>query len=161
MTAGCHSLELEPENNKKEIRTIYPPGSNHTQCYNMPSGHRFAFKISTELPHLNMVMNTKVVASVLEEHYHYMYLYEEFLTEKIRRMEFANTKRIQMHLAKSIKDNCRRILTFIAILGVIGKVIGYKTLVLIIFAINLVQPTQAKKPTTIQSLHNTLLYIRV
>jgi hypothetical protein len=74
MTAGCHPLESEPEDNIKEIRTIYPPGSNHAQCYNMPSGHRFAFKISTELPNLNMVMNTKVVASVLEEHYHYMYL---------------------------------------------------------------------------------------
>jgi hypothetical protein len=107
-----------------------------------------------------MVMDTKLVASVLEEHYHYMYLYEEFLMEKIRRMEFANTKRIQMHLAKSIKENCGRILTFLAILGVIGKVIGYKTLVLILFAINLVQPTQAMKPTTIQSLHNTLLYIK-
>jgi len=75
-------------------------------------------------------------------------------------MEFANTKRIQMHLAKSIKENCGRILTFLAILGVIGKMIGSKTLVLILFAINLVQPTQARKPTTIQSLHNTLLYIR-
>jgi len=75
-------------------------------------------------------------------------------------MEFANTKQIQMHLEKSIKENCGRILTFLAILGVIGKVIGYKTLVLILFAINLVQPTQAMKPTTIQSLHNTLLYIR-
>jgi hypothetical protein len=93
-----------------------------------------------------MVMNTKVVASVLEEHYHYMYLYEEFLIKKIRQMEFANTKRIQMHLAKSIKDKL-----------VIGKLISYK---LIIFAINLIQPTQAKKLTTIQSLHNTLLYIR-
>jgi hypothetical protein len=112
----------------------------------MPSGHRFTFKISTELPKLNMVMNTKVVASVLEEHYHYMYLYEEFLIKKIRQMEFANTKRIQMHLAKSIKDKL-----------VIGKLISYK---LIIFAINLIQPTQAKKLTTIQSLHNTLLYIR-
>ena len=73
-------------------------------------------------------------------------------------MEFANTKWIEMHLAKSI--NCGRILTTLTILGVIGKVIGYKTLVLILFAINLVQPTQAMKPTTIQSLHNTLLYIR-
>jgi hypothetical protein len=90
MTSGCHPLE-------SEIRTIYPPGSNHTQCYNMPSGQRFAFKISTELPKLNMVMNTKVVASVLEEHYHYMYLYEEFLIKKIRRMEFANTKWIQIY----------------------------------------------------------------
>jgi len=84
ITSGCHSLESEPENKIKEIRTIYPPGSNHTQCYNMPSGHRFALKISTELPKLNMVMNTPVVASVLEEHFHYMYLYEEFIEEKIR-----------------------------------------------------------------------------
>jgi hypothetical protein len=97
------------------------------------------------------------VASVLEEHYHYMHLYEEFLTEKIRRMEFANTKRIQMHLAKSIKKNCGRILTFIAILGVIGKVIGYKTLVLILFAINLVQPTQAKKPSKVCTTHSSTL----
>jgi hypothetical protein len=72
MTSGCYPLESEPEKKIKEIRTIYPPGSNHTQCYDMPSGHRFAFKISTELPKLNMVMNTKVVASVLEEHYHYI-----------------------------------------------------------------------------------------
>ena len=137
MTMGYHPLESEPEENKEVLWTIYLPNSNYTQCFNIPSGHRFAFKIQAEIPHLNMVMDTKLVASVLEEHYHYMYLYEEFLTEKIWRMEFANTKRIQMHLAKSIKDNCRRILTFIAILGVIGKVIGYKTLVLIIFAINL------------------------
>jgi hypothetical protein len=107
-----------------------------------------------------MVINTKLVASVLEEHYHYMGLYKDFLTQKIEQMEFANTKQIQMYLAKSIKENCGRILTALAILAVIGKVIGYKTLVLILFAINLIQPTQAKKPTTIQSLHNTLLYIR-
>jgi hypothetical protein len=61
-----------------------------------------------------------------------------------------------MHLAKSINENCGRILTALAILGVIGKIIRYKTLVLIMFAIYLIQPTQAKKPTSIQSLHNTL-----
>ncbi len=31
---------------------------------------------------------------------------------------------------------------------------------LVLFAINLIQPVQAKKPTTLQGLHNTLLYIR-
>jgi hypothetical protein len=92
MTSGCHALESEPEEAKEVIRTIYPPGSNYTQCFNIPSGHRFAFKIQAELPHLNMEMNTKLVASILEEHYHYMYLYEDFLTQKIERMEFANTK---------------------------------------------------------------------
>jgi hypothetical protein len=160
ITSGCHSLESEPENKIKEIRTVYPPGSNHTQCYNMPSGHRFALKISTELPKLNMVMNTKMVASMLEEHFHYMYLYEEFIVEKIWQMDFAYNKRTQIYLVSIIKDNHRRILTYLTILMIIGKIIGYKTLVLIIFAINLIQPTEAKKPTTIQNLHNTLLYIR-
>jgi hypothetical protein len=92
MTSGCHTLESEPGETKVVIRTIYPPGSNHTQCFNIPSGHRFAFKIQTELPHLNMEMDTKLLASILEEHYHYMYLYEDFLTQKIEQMEFANTK---------------------------------------------------------------------
>jgi len=43
---------------------------------------------------------------------------------------------------------------------IIGKIFGYKTVLLIIFTTNLIQQTEAKKPTTIQSLHNTLLYIR-
>jgi len=133
---------------------------NYTQCFNIPSGHRFAFKINQQLPHLNLRITNKLVASVIEEHFHYLDLYADFLNQKIERMEFANTKRIQMYLAKSLKQNCRRILTALAILAVIGKVIGYKTLVLILFAINLIQPTHGKKPTTIQSLHNTLLYIR-
>jgi hypothetical protein len=160
MTTECHALGSEPENTNKPIRTIYPEKSNYTQCFNILSGHWFAFKINQQLPHLNMEINTKLIASVLEEHFHYMNLYEDFLNQKIEQMEFANNKRIQMYLAKNIKENCGRILTAIAILGVIGKVIGYKTLVLILFAINLIQPTHAKKPTTIQSLHNTLLYIR-
>jgi hypothetical protein len=43
---------------------------------------------------------------------------------------------------------------------IIGKIFGYKTVLLIIFTPNLIQQTEAKKPMTIQSLHNTLLYIR-
>ena len=107
-----------------------------------------------------MVMNTMVVASLLEEYFHYVYLYEEFIVEKIRRMDFTFNKRTQIYLVSIIKDNHRRILTYLAILMIIGKIIGYKTLALILFAINLIQPTEAKKLTTIQSLHNTLLYIR-
>jgi hypothetical protein len=48
----------------------------------------------------------------------------------------------------------------LALLAVIGKIIRLKTLVLILFALNLIQLAQAKKPTTLQGLHNTLLYIR-
>jgi len=75
-------------------------------------------------------------------------------------MEFANTKRIQIYLVKSLKENCGRILAALALLAVIGQLIGYKTLILVLFAINLIQPAQAKNPTTLQGLHNTLLYIR-
>jgi hypothetical protein len=130
----------------------------------MPSGHKFALNISTELPKLNMVINTTVVASVLKEHFHYVHLYKEFIVEKIRRMDFAFNTWTQIYLVSIIKDNHRKILTqlaqHLAILMLIGKILGYKALVIIIFAINLIQPTEAKKPTTIQSLHNTLLYIR-
>jgi len=61
---------------------------------------------------------------------------------------------------KNLKQNCGRILTALALLAIIGKIFGYKTLMLVLFAINLIQPVQAKKPTTLQGLHNTLLYIR-
>jgi hypothetical protein len=89
-----------------------------------------------------------------------MDLYANILNQKIERMEFPNTKRIQIYLVKSLKENCGRILTALTLLAVIGKLIGYKTLILVLFALNLIQPTQAKKPTTLQGLHNTLLYIR-
>jgi hypothetical protein len=130
----------------------------------MPSGHKLALKISTELPQLNMVLNNTVVASVLEEYYHYAYLYQDKLKEEIRRMDFAFNKWTQILLATIIKENNRKILMhlapYIAMLIIIGKIFGYKTVLLIIFTTNLIQQTEAKKPTTIQSLHNTLLFIR-
>jgi len=101
---------------------------------------------------------------VLEEYYHYAYLYQDELKEEIRRMDFAFNKRTQIFLATIIKENNRKILMhlapYIAMLIIIGKIFGYKTVLLIIFTTNLIQQTEAKKPTTIQSLHNTLLYIR-
>jgi hypothetical protein len=160
MTTECCALDSEPEPTNRTIKTIFTEKSNYKKCFNIPSGHRFAFKIHQPLPHLNLMNTNKPMASILEEHFHYMDLYADFLNQKIERMEFANTKRIQMYLAKSLKENCGRILTALALLAVIGKVIGYKTLILILFAINLIQPTHAKKPTTLQGLHNTLLYIR-
>ncbi len=100
------------------------------------------------------------MASIIEEHFHYMDQYATMLEKKKEQMEFANTKRIQLYLVKNLKQNCGRILTALALLAIIGKIIGYKTLMLVLFAINLIQPAQAKKPTTLQGLHNTLLYIR-
>jgi hypothetical protein len=123
MTTECHALGSEPEPTNKPIRTIFTERLSYTQCFNIPSSHRFTFKINQSLPHINLRITNKLMASIIEEHFHYMDLYANFLNQKIERMEFANTKRIQMHLAKSIKENCGRILTALAILAVIGKVI--------------------------------------
>jgi len=164
ITSDCHSLESVPEKKIIEIRTVYPPEFNHTQCYNMPSGHKFALKISTYIPQLKMNLNDTVLASVLEEYYHYAYLFQEELEEEVRKMDFAFNKRTQILLATIIKENNRKLLwnlaPYIMMLIITGKIFGYKTVILIIFATNLIQQTQAEKPTTLQSLHNTLLYIR-
>jgi hypothetical protein len=61
---------------------------------------------------------------------------------------------------KNIKQNTGRILIAIVLLAVVGKIIGYRTVVLILFGMYLIPPVQARKPTTLQGLHNTLLYIR-
>ncbi len=164
MTSGCRTLESVPEKKVIEIRTVYPPELNHTQCNNMPSGHKFALRISAEIPQLNLSLNHTVVASVLEEYYHYVYLYQDVLKEEIKRRDFAFNKRTQIQLASIIKDNNWKILIhlapYLAMLIIIGKICGYKTVLLIIFTTNLLHKTEAKKPTTIQSLHNTHLYIR-
>jgi hypothetical protein len=59
----------------------------------MPSGHQFALKISAFLPQINMNLNDTVLASVLEEYYHYAYLFQEELEEEVRKMDFAFNKR--------------------------------------------------------------------
>jgi len=164
MTSGCYTLESVPEKKIIEIRTVYPPGSNHTQCYNMPSGHKFALKISTYLPQLNINLDDTVLASVLEEYYHYAYLFEEELEEEVRKMEFAFNKRTQILLATIIKENNRKLLwtlfPYLVLLTLAAKIFGYKAVLLIIFATNLIQTAQAK-PTTIQNLYRTLAYVQL
>ena len=164
MTSGCYTLESVPEKKIIEIRTVYPPGSNHTQCYNMPSGHKFAFKISAYLPQLNINLNDTVLASVLEEYSHYAYLFQEELEEEVRKMEFAFNKRTQILLATIIKENNRKLLwtlfPYLMLLTLAAKIFGYKAVLIIIFATNLIQPAQAK-PTTIQNLYKTLAYVQL
>ena len=164
MTSGCYAPESVPEKKISEIRTIYPLGSNHTQCYNMPSGHKFAFKISTYLPQLKINVNDTVLASVLEEYYHCAYLFEEELEEEIRKMEFAFTKRTQILLATIIKENNRKVLwtlfPYLVLLALTANIFGYKAVLLIIFATNLIQTAQAK-PTTVQNLYRTLAYVQL
>jgi hypothetical protein len=79
-------------------------------------------------------------------------------------MDFAFNKRTQILLATIIKEKNRKLLRhlapYIVMLIIIGKIFGYKAVLLVIFATNLIQQTNAEKPMTLQSLHNTLLYIR-
>jgi len=130
----------------------------------MPSGHKFALKISAYLPQRNMNLNDTVLASVLEEYCHYAYLFQEELEEEVRKMDFAFNKRTQILLATIIKENNRKLLwtlfPYLILLTLAGKLFGYKTVLLIIFATNLIQPAQAK-PTTIQNLYKTLAYVQL
>ncbi len=78
------------------------------------------------------------------------------LENKIDWMEFANKIRIQLNLVKNIKQNTGRILIAITLIAVVGKIIGYRTMVLILFGMYIIQPVQARKPTTLQGLHSPI-----
>jgi hypothetical protein len=164
MTSGCYTLESVPENRIAEIRTVYTPDLNQTQCYNMPSGHQFALQTRAFPPRIKMNLNDTVLLSVLERYHHYAYLFHQELQEEVKRKNFILNKRTQILLATIIKENNRKLLwtllPYLILLALAANLFGYKTVLLIIFATNLIQQTQAEKPTTLQSLRNTLLYIR-
>jgi hypothetical protein len=86
------------------------------------------------------------------------------LEEEIRRKNFALNKRTQILLATVIKENNRKLLRtlfpYLVLLALAGKLFGYKTVLLLIFATNLIQQTNAK-PTTIQNLYKTIAYIQL
>jgi hypothetical protein len=164
ITSGCYTLESVPEKKIVEIRTVYAPDFNQTQCYNMPSGHQFALQISAFPPRINMNLNDTVLLSVLEKYHHYAYLFHKELQEEVKRKNFTLNKRTQILLATIIKENNRKLLwtlfPYLVLLTLAGKLFGYKTVLLIIFATNLIQQTQAR-PTTIQNLYKTLAYVQL
>jgi hypothetical protein len=67
----------------RTIKTIFTEKSNYTQCFNIPSGHWFAFKINQSLSRINLRITNKLMATIIEEHFHYMDLYADFLNLKI------------------------------------------------------------------------------
>ena len=89
-----------------------------------------------------MNLNDTVLASVREDYYHYAYLFQEELEEEVRKMEFAFNKRTQILLATIIKENNRKLLwtlfPYLALLALAAKIFGYKAVLLIIFATNLI-----------------------
>jgi hypothetical protein len=163
ITSGCYTLESVPEKKTIEIRTVYASEFNQTQCYNMPSSHQFALTISAFPPEINMNLNDTVLLSVLEKYHHYAYLFHKELEEEIRRKNFALNKRTQILLATVIKENNRKLLRtlfpYLVLLVLAGKLFGYKTVLLLIFATNLIQQTNAKPTTTteIPMTNNQLL----
>jgi len=164
ITSGCYTLESVHEKKIVEIRTVYAPEFNQTQCYNMPSGHQLALRISAFPPRINMNINDTVLLSVLERYHHYAYLFHKELEEDVKRKNFTFNKRTQILLATVIKENNRKLLwtlfPYLVLLAIAGKLFGYKTVLLIIFATNLIQQTEAK-PTTIQNLYKTLAYVQL
>ena len=91
-------------------------------------------------------------------------LFHKELEEEVKRKNFTFNKRTQILLATVIKENNRKLLwtlfPYLVLLTLAGKLFGYKTVLLIIFATNLIQQTQAR-PTTIQNLYKTLAYVQL
>ncbi len=97
---------------------------------------------------------------MFEKHLHNLDQYADMLEIKIEHMEFTNKIRIQLYLVKTIKGDIGRILIALAILAMFFKIFGYKVTILVLFGMYIAQPVQAATSTTLQGLHNTLLYIR-
>jgi len=130
----------------------------------MPSSHKFALTISAFPPRINMNLNDTVLLAVLERYHHYAYLFHKELEKEVRRKNFTFNKRTQILLATVIKENNRKLLRtlfpYLVLLALAGKPFRYKTVLLIIFATNLIQQTEAKL-TTIQNLYKTLAYVQL
>jgi hypothetical protein len=106
------------------------------------------------MPFLN-----KFMTAVLEKHLHYVDQYADMLETKNGGVEFANNIRICLFVVKTIKGDIGQILIALVTLVIFCKIFGYKLTLLTLFGIYIAQPVKAA-PTTIQGLHNTLLYIR-
>jgi hypothetical protein len=117
-------------------------------------------KIQQPLPQLDQPLSNEFVTAILEKHLYYTNEYVGLLELKISRLEYAMQIRMRLATLQAIKTAMGNLLMASIIIAVCCQTIGYRSTLLIIFAIWIAQPVQAAPPTTIQGLYNTLLYIR-
>jgi hypothetical protein len=133
---------------------------NSTQCFNIPPIQQFTLKISQPLPQLNLPFSDEFMSAVLEKHLHYVNQYADKLETKISQLEFATQIRLRLFVMQALMKVIGRVMIAIITIAAFCKIFRYKITIQALFAIWIVQPTQAASPTTLQGLHNTLLYIR-
>jgi hypothetical protein len=160
MTQGCCPLDSEPDSTRTSRIYNFIERSNSTQCFNIPPIQQFVLKISQPLPQLNLPFSDKFVSAILEKHLHYVNQYADMLETKVSRLEFATQKGCALFVMQALMKVLGRVMIAIITIAAFCIIFGCKIPLLALFAIWIAQPTQAAPPTTLQGLHNTLLYIR-
>jgi hypothetical protein len=100
------------------------------------------------------------MAAILEEHLHYAKQYSEQVEQQVRQMEFTVQTRLYTFGAQAMIKTFGRVTMIIITFIAIGQKFGLKIMFLAVLLAWAVQPTQTAPVSTIQGLHNTLLYIR-
>jgi hypothetical protein len=134
MTQGVNHLELDPDSTK----TSHTYKFIETQCLNIPHIQQLALKIGQPLPQLNLPLSDKFAATILEEHLHYANQYADMLELKVNQLEFVTRKRLYTFGMQALMRTFGRVAMAI---------------------ITLVAICQTAPVSTIQGLHNMLLYI--
>jgi hypothetical protein len=160
MTQGCRPLDSEPDSTRTSRTYNFIERSNSKQCFNIPPIQQFRLKISQPLPQLDLPFSTEFVTAVLEKHLHYVNQYADMLETKVSQLKFATIIRIRLFIMQVIMKVFGRLMIGIITIAAFCKIFSYKITLLILLAIWIGQPTQAAPPSTLQGLHNTLLYIR-
>jgi len=130
-------------------------GDSWIQCLN-PHIQWLSLKIWHPLPPLQLPLSNEFMAAIMEEHLHYAKQYSNQVEEQVSQMEFAVQAYESQAMMKTFGRATMIIITFIAF----GQKFGLKIMFLVVLLTWAVQPTQTAPISTIQGLHNTLLYIR-
>ncbi len=139
MTQGINHLESDPDSTKTSHTYKFIERSNRTQCLNIPHIQRLALKIGQPLIQLNLPLSNEFVATILEEHLHYANQYADMLELKVNQLEFVTRTRLYTFGMQVLMRTFGRVAMAI---------------------ITLVAICQTAPVSTIQGLHNMLLYIR-
>jgi hypothetical protein len=100
------------------------------------------------------------VAAILEEHLFYAEQYADMFEQKVNHVEFTAQTRLYTFRMQALMQTFGRIAMTIITFIAIGQKFGLKVMFLALFLAWAAQPCQTAPVSTIQGLHNMLLYIR-
>ncbi len=158
MTQGVTHLETDPDFIEAAHLDNFFEEHSGIQCLNIP--HIQALKLGYSLPQLQLPLSNKFVVAIMEEHLHYAKQYSNQMDDQVRQMEFAVQARQYTFESQAMMKTFGRVTMVIITFIAIGHKFSLRIMFLAVLLAWAVQPTQMAPISTIQGLHNTLLYIR-